>query len=49
MKAARISFSVMMGIGPYGQLLPVSCSHAAAQQPALGAVCQTVTASVAIH
>ena len=40
---------LVMVIGPYGRLVPVTCSYAVAQQRTLGAVCQTVTESVIIR
>ncbi|MFZ0957351.1 MAG: hypothetical protein WAN60_13475, partial [Candidatus Sulfotelmatobacter sp.] len=40
---------LVMVIGPYDRLAPVTCSYAAAEQQALDAICQTVTGSVVIH
>jgi hypothetical protein len=40
---------LVMVIGPYGRLTPVSCSYSVEQQEALDAICQTVTASVRIR
>ncbi|MGD0213263.1 MAG: hypothetical protein ABSB87_08520 [Terriglobales bacterium] len=40
---------LVMVIGPYDRLTPVTCSYAAAQQDALDAVCQTVAGSIVIH
>lgn len=40
---------LVMVIGPYDHLTPVTCSYAAAQQDALDAICQTVAGSIVIH
>jgi len=40
---------LVMVIGPYDRLVPVTCSYAAAQQDALDAICQTVAGSVVIR
>jgi len=39
---------IVIVLAPYGRLVPITCSYAAAQ-PGLDAVCQTVTDSVVIH
>ena len=46
---APIRGRLVMVIGPYGRLAPVTCSYAVAQQEALDAICQTVAGSVVIH
>jgi len=40
---------LVMVIGPYDRLTPVTCSYAAAQQDALDSICQTVAGSIVIH
>jgi hypothetical protein len=46
---APIRGRLVMVIGPYNRLAPVTCSYAAAQQDALDPICQTVVGSVVIH
>lgn len=46
---APIRGRLVMVIGPYGRLAPLTCSYAIAQQQALDAICQTVAGSVVIH
>jgi hypothetical protein len=40
---------LVMVMTPYDRSMPVACSYPTAQQEKLGAICQTVTASIVIR